>query len=290
MKSSVVAISALFLASSAHAQGENPTPGPREVPASPAAAATSPTGTTPATATTSPAAELSAQQAAPNQGATDSATSPMLTPPLASPGPAATPAPLETKPAAAPEGARPPALGPMKIDLPNATIKFGFLLQPQYEAVGHPTLNSATNNIYLRRTRIIIGATLYKNFEFFLDTDYPNLMKAADDTQGDVNNKAAAGMNIQDAFATAKAGDALKVDVGYMLTPGAHNAMQGAGMAAADAASRVIEIAEENPAPLMAGVGPEAEEILRYVRETPRAEQDIRRLDMVGLDRTGQPA
>jgi len=117
----------------------------------------------------------------------------------------------------------------MKIELPNATIKFGFLLQPQYEAVGHATLNSATNNIYLRRTRIIIGATLFKNFEFFLDTDYPNLMKAADDTQGDVNNKAAAGMNIQDAFATAKAGDALKVDVGYMLPAGAHNAMQGAG-------------------------------------------------------------
>jgi hypothetical protein len=117
----------------------------------------------------------------------------------------------------------------MKIELPNATIKFGFLLQPQYEAVGSGSLSGATNNIYLRRTRIIIGATLFKNFEFFLDTDSPNLLKAADNTPGDVNNKTTAAMNIQDAFATAKAGDALKVDVGYMLTPGAHNAMQGAG-------------------------------------------------------------
>jgi NAD(P)-dependent dehydrogenase (short-subunit alcohol dehydrogenase family) len=67
------------------------------------------------------------------------------------------------------------------------------------------------------------------------------------------------------------------------------NAMQGAGMSAADAAKRVIEIAEENPAPIRAGVGEEAEEILRYVHETPPAEQDIRRLQMVGLDSGGQP-
>jgi NAD(P)-dependent dehydrogenase (short-subunit alcohol dehydrogenase family) len=67
------------------------------------------------------------------------------------------------------------------------------------------------------------------------------------------------------------------------------NAMQGAGMSAADAAKRVVEIAEENPAPILAGVGEEAEEILRYVHETPPAEQDIRRLEMVGLDSGGQP-
>ena len=42
--------------------------------------------------------------------------------------------------------------------------------------------------------------------------------------------KATPGMNIQDAFATAKPfGDVFKVDVGYMLPPLAHNAVQGAG-------------------------------------------------------------
>ena len=68
------------------------------------------------------------------------------------------------------------------------------------------------------------------------------------------------------------------------------NAMQSDGMSAADAAKRVVEIAEENPAPILAGVGEEAEEILRYVRETAPAEQDIRRLQMVGLGSDGQPA
>ncbi len=42
--------------------------------------------------------------------------------------------------------------------------------------------------------------------------------------------KATPGMNIQDAFATAKPfGDVAKLDVGYMLPPLAHNALQGAG-------------------------------------------------------------
>ncbi len=114
--------------------------------------------------------------------------------------------------------------------MPNVTIKFGFLLQPQYEAVGSGGLDSATNNIYLRRTRLLIGATLFKNFEFFFETDYPNLNKAANNTAGETNNKATPGMNVQAAFATVKAvGDVLKVDLGYMLPPLAHNAVQGAG-------------------------------------------------------------
>jgi len=118
----------------------------------------------------------------------------------------------------------------MKIELPNATIKFGFLLQPQYEAIGSPAVNGASNNIFLRRTRFIMGATFFKYFEFFFDTDYPNLFRAANNTQGELNTKATPGMNVQDAFGTIKAvGDALKIDLGYMLPPGAHNAVQGAG-------------------------------------------------------------
>ena len=46
----------------------------------------------------------------------------------------------------------------------------------------------------------------------------------------DADAKNTPGMNIQDAFATAKPfGDVFKVDAGYMLPPLAHNAIQGAG-------------------------------------------------------------
>jgi NAD(P)-dependent dehydrogenase (short-subunit alcohol dehydrogenase family) len=61
------------------------------------------------------------------------------------------------------------------------------------------------------------------------------------------------------------------------------NTMQASGMAADAAAKRVIEIAEENPAPILKGVGEEAEGILRFVREKPLVEQDALRLQLVGL-------
>jgi NAD(P)-dependent dehydrogenase (short-subunit alcohol dehydrogenase family) len=61
------------------------------------------------------------------------------------------------------------------------------------------------------------------------------------------------------------------------------NSMQGSGMAADAAAKRVVEIAEESPAPILAGVGEEAEGILRFVREKSLVEQDALRLQLVGL-------
>src|SRR6202047_5080298 len=45
------------------------------------------------------------------------------------------------------------------------------------------------------------------------------------------------------------------------------NSMQGSGLASVEAAVRVIELAEQNPAPRFAAVGRDAEEILRAVRE-----------------------
>jgi NAD(P)-dependent dehydrogenase (short-subunit alcohol dehydrogenase family) len=68
------------------------------------------------------------------------------------------------------------------------------------------------------------------------------------------------------------------------------NAMQGGGMSAADAAARVIAIAEEMPAPIKSAVGDDAEEVLRFVHGTSPATQDIRRLEMVGLGPDGEPA
>lgn len=61
------------------------------------------------------------------------------------------------------------------------------------------------------------------------------------------------------------------------------NSMQDNGLASVDAAKRVIEIAEQNPAPRIATVGQDAEEILRVVREKSDDEQDALRLQIVGL-------
>ena len=61
------------------------------------------------------------------------------------------------------------------------------------------------------------------------------------------------------------------------------NGMQNSGLDSAAAASSVIALAEEAPAPSRAPVGPDAAEILRVVREQSDAEQNALRLQLVGL-------
>ena len=61
------------------------------------------------------------------------------------------------------------------------------------------------------------------------------------------------------------------------------NRMQNSGLDSAAAARRVIELAEQVPAPSRAPVGADAEEMLRVVREKSDAEQDTLRLKLVGL-------
>jgi NAD(P)-dependent dehydrogenase (short-subunit alcohol dehydrogenase family) len=64
---------------------------------------------------------------------------------------------------------------------------------------------------------------------------------------------------------------------------GALNSMQNSGLDSAAAARRVIELAEQVPAPSRAPVGADAEEMLRVVREKSDAEQDGLRLQLAGL-------
>jgi NAD(P)-dependent dehydrogenase (short-subunit alcohol dehydrogenase family) len=61
------------------------------------------------------------------------------------------------------------------------------------------------------------------------------------------------------------------------------NRMQSSGLESAAAATRVIELAEQRPAPSRAPVGPDAEEMLRVAREKSDAELDAFRLQIVGL-------
>jgi len=62
------------------------------------------------------------------------------------------------------------------------------------------------------------------------------------------------------------------------------NGMQNSGLDSASAARRVIELAEQMPAPIRAPVGQDSEEILKLVREKSDAELDVLRLQLVGLD------
>ena len=62
------------------------------------------------------------------------------------------------------------------------------------------------------------------------------------------------------------------------------NGMQSSGLDSVSAATRVIELAEQWPAPSRAPVGADADEMLRAAREKSDAELDAFRLQIVGLD------
>jgi NAD(P)-dependent dehydrogenase (short-subunit alcohol dehydrogenase family) len=61
------------------------------------------------------------------------------------------------------------------------------------------------------------------------------------------------------------------------------NRMQNSGLDSVSAAARVIELAEQTPAPSRAPVGSDAQEMLRAAREKSDVEQDALRLQLVGL-------
>src|ERR1700730_7645544 len=64
----------------------------------------------------------------------------------------------------------------------------------------------------------------------------------------------------------------------------AMNSMQASELDSVSAAKKVIELAEQVPAPSRAPVGDDADEMLRAAREKSDAEQDALRLRLVGLD------
>jgi hypothetical protein len=144
-------------------------------------------------------------------------------PSAALPAPAvATPPPAPSTPPPAPPKTR------LGLELENGTsIRFGVLNQLQYEAFGNFTdgSDSVSQNIYLRRTMILIAGTVLHDFEYFIDTDFADLLKAA----GDESIKNGPGISTKDFFATYKGlGEALMIDGGLMLPPLSRNSLQGA--------------------------------------------------------------
>jgi len=170
--------------------------------------------------------------------------------PADAPPPPPPPVVIEAAPMAPPPPPAPPAAaGPPAFKLEAGkgnSVKVGLLFQPQFQSANSATPvagvlpDGYSNNFYIRRTRLLVGGTLFGVFEYFFDTDFANLFFAQPvtvTTMDAMGNpvmtttmvKTTPGMNIQDAFITWKAvGDMFKIDMGYMLPPLAHNAVQGA--------------------------------------------------------------
>lgn len=143
--------------------------------------------------------------------------------------------PTEPAQGEAPSSANPyqpfaPTPGPLRLESTGVSMQFGILLQPQFEVAGAPDADLTTKNLFVRRTRFMVGGTVLKYFEYFLELDYPNLFKLDPTETTAGTGKNAGGLNVQDAFVTvAPWGDMIKADVGFMLPAGPYNSLQSAG-------------------------------------------------------------
>ena len=105
----------------------------------------------------------------------------------------------------------------------DTTVKIGFLAQPQAEFVETTDDASWSQNLFLRRVRVLLGGTLGKHWSFFFETDSPNIGKA-----GTAGAKEAGDVYVQDVFVTYSHGDAFKMDVGMLLLGLSHNHLESA--------------------------------------------------------------
>ena len=59
----------------------------------------------------------------------------------------------------------------------KASIKLGFLIQPQLELLETVDQDATSTNLFIRRLRLLVGGALGEHWAFFFETDSPNLGK-----------------------------------------------------------------------------------------------------------------
>jgi hypothetical protein len=107
----------------------------------------------------------------------------------------------------------------------SSFIKLGFLAQGQIEwADNSADTEYVSQNIYMRRFRIMAGGQIGDKITFFFETDQPNMGKC-DPVTG---RKIQGSMFMQDVIMTYKVSDMLLIDGGMLLIPASHNSTQGA--------------------------------------------------------------
>lgn len=111
----------------------------------------------------------------------------------------------------------------------KTNVKFGFLAQPQLEVLDTADKTGRSQNVFLRRFRILFGGKIADKWTFFFETDSPNLGKATPDKAANPTGAKDAGfMYLQDAYVTYDYSPEFKVDGGMILTPLGHNHGQSA--------------------------------------------------------------
>ena len=105
----------------------------------------------------------------------------------------------------------------------DMNFKLGVLGQFQADTIDNPDDGPNTNNLYVRRLRLMFGGEVTKNISFFVETDAPNLGK----TVAGIKDIQPSVM-LMDAYAEFRLADALMIDAGLMFVPFSRNALQSA--------------------------------------------------------------
>jgi hypothetical protein len=108
-----------------------------------------------------------------------------------------------------------PAQAVIKVN-DNVSLKFGILMQAwadwQQIPGANGTLAGYSQNLFLRRMRILFGGTIAKNVSFFVETDSANLGKTP-------KTASYGNLVIQDAFGSWKIADEFNIQGGLILIP-----------------------------------------------------------------------
>jgi hypothetical protein len=113
----------------------------------------------------------------------------------------------------------------LEIVLENGTsMRFGMLWQAQYEVLGNSQNDDYSKNLFLRRFALQLAGTVLHRFEYFFDTDFTDLLKAS----GPDSVKNGPNIATKDALVTFRViDDALKIEGGLLLPPGARSSLVG---------------------------------------------------------------
>ncbi|MDR2561557.1 MAG: OprO/OprP family phosphate-selective porin [Holophagales bacterium] len=117
------------------------------------------------------------------------------------------------------------AQAPATIEGKESTLKIGFMAQPSFEAVesSNSKLEGTSQNLFLRRMRLMLSGNIGTDFEYFIITDDATLGKGVAD-----GTKTNGGFVIQDAVLTYKFTEKIKLDAGLIIVPLSHISTQAA--------------------------------------------------------------
>ena len=105
----------------------------------------------------------------------------------------------------------------------DASFKLGVLGQFQADTIDNPDGEPNTNNLFVRRLRLLFAGQVTKNVSFFVETDAPNLGKTL---PGGKNIQPS--LILQDAYAEFRVAGGFMLDAGLMFVPFSRNSLQSA--------------------------------------------------------------